>query len=206
MNVSPRQTVALGLGAAATAIGIWYAGRSSADHRDATRPAASAPAPEAYAALPPPQVVAAPPLGPATPGRSPSAAASTVKPAPAQGDVVARSDAQLASEPFDRGWAGPIAQSLSEGIRHASIDGVDVRAIECRSTICRVSLHYTATSEQPRKVFEAMCIGPKSELVSQHVGCFLGPPQTAADGSGDGKLFVYRDGKMPGPVTPNDVE
>ncbi len=188
------------------AVGIWYAGKSSADHRDAPRRAASAPAPEAPAALPPPQVVAAPPqVAQAMPGRPPAAAA-TAKPASTQGDVVARSDAKLASEPFDRVWAGSIAQSLSEGFRHASIEGVDVSSIECRSTICRVSLRYTATSEQPRKIFDAMCIGPKSELVSQGVGCFLGPPQTAADGSGEGKLFVYRDGQMPGPATPNDVE
>lgn len=188
------------------AVGIWYAGRSSAGHRDAARPATSVSAPEAPAALPPPQVVAPPPtLALATPGRPPPAAVSAVKPAPAQGDVVARSDALLASEPFDRVWAGSIAQSLSEGVRHASIEGVDVRSIECRSTICRVSLHYTSTSEQPRKLFEAMCTGPKSELVSQRVGCFLGPPQTAADGSGDGKLFVYRDGQMP-PPAPNEFE
>ncbi len=135
------------------------------------------------------------------PSRATLAPSSAPAPAPLD-EAIATNEARFAVEPTDRARAGETEHALREGVRHLDVEGVDVGEVECRSSICRMPVHYAAAAtlassgrSQPRALFDRLCIGPESTWASLHVGCFLGAPSTASDGGGDSALFVFRDGK-----------
>jgi hypothetical protein len=89
-------------------------------------------------------------------------------------------------------------RGLLEGVRSINLPGVEVDSIECRASLCRLSVRY-ASANQPRSLFEAACMGPTSAWFNLHVGCHLTAPQGSEDGSGEVMLFAMRaeapDGK-----------
>jgi hypothetical protein len=197
-TLTPRYALLLGFTGIAALGAAWFGGRAAAaKHVDAPRVAQPAvptapPATEPRDDRPTPAAV---PFSAPAPERPVAPAPQAQAPAPPSGEeLVTRCDAQLATEDQDRSWAGPMAQKLAGGLR--KVDGVDVRDVECRSSMCRVTLHY-ASGTRPRKVLDATCVGPQAEWASLNVGCFLAAPTTAGDGSSDGALYVFRDGHMP---------
>jgi hypothetical protein len=105
-------------------------------------------------------------------------------------------DARFAAEAVDDGWARTTSTALSESIKDMALKGARVTSIECRSQACKIGFHFDSARDA-RGLLDNACVGPQAKWFSLRLACLLLPGQTTADGSGDGWLFAFRDGKLP---------
>lgn len=67
---------------------------------------------------------------------------------PSEDERRAYADSLFESEATDRGWAVGAERFLNATLEAASIEGVTVDAVECRSTLCRVSVRHSGLEEE----------------------------------------------------------
>jgi hypothetical protein len=131
--------------------------------------------------------------------QSPSSAAPARAPAPrstSAGGGLNGLDARFAAESVDEAYAATTSATLRASIKDMALDGTRVTSIECRTTACKIGFHFDSASHA-HELLDKGCIGPQAKWRSLRVACLLLPGAATADGSGDGALFTFRDGKLP---------
>jgi hypothetical protein len=100
-------------------------------------------------------------------------------------EMASRSDAKLLSEPVDKEWSREKHEQLAAFFARPPLTGTKLKAVDCRTTMCRVQLAHASNADRGRFIQSFSDLAGPTGMVFAHI-------ETADDL--EVEVYVTRDG------------